>query len=135
LRQFIQPVRIYYEDTDCGGVVYHANYLKFMERARSEWLLSFGYNLTAARKHDALFIVSSAQIDLLKPARLYDELEVVSKVVTIGRVSLVFEQEINDAMIKDKIYCKGKIKIGCVNSDLRPVRIPEIILKEMRSDS
>jgi acyl-CoA thioester hydrolase len=129
---FSLPVRVYYEDTDSGGVVYYANYLKFMERARTEWLRSLGFEQDELRLRDGLlFAVRRAEIDYLRPALFNDLLRVTVAPCVSGGASLVFEQEVQreaDAIL----CCRGRIKIACVGEKtLRPNRIPEHLLAEI----
>ncbi len=92
---FIFPIQVYYEDTDAGGVVYHANYLKFLERARSEWLRHLGYEqVQIMQEHQCLFVVKSIQIDYLKPAYFNDVLQVRSKIAKASALRFDFEQDI-----------------------------------------
>src|SRR5437764_1785090 len=92
---FVWPLRVYYEDTDLGGVVYYANYLKFMERARTEWLRALGFAMSAmAREHRCQFVVQRAEIDFRAPARLDDELVATVSLVRHGHARLVLQQDI-----------------------------------------
>lgn len=133
--EFLWPVRVYYEDTDAGGVVYYANYLKFMERARTEMLRSLGVEQDEVLdKLGLLFVVHSMSVQYKKPARFNDELEVASVVSKFGRASLDFSQKIirkNDMTS----LCEAEIKIASLNAEtFSPVSIPENIsrnLKEM----
>lgn len=121
---FRWPVRVYYEDTDLGGVVYYANYLKFMERARTEWLRALGFEQTAlARDHGVVFVVSSLSIDYLKPAAFNDELTVTVELERLGAGQIILMQTIaRDA----QALATARVRIGCVNtSTFRPARIPE----------
>lgn len=119
---FTWPVRIYYEDTDSGGVVYYANYLKFMERARTEWLRSLGLEQDALRAAGHLFAVRSVQVDYLRPARFNDLLDVTAGVVDAGGATLTFEQEVRrDA----EVLCRGRVTVASLDAEtLRPRRIP-----------
>lgn len=126
MADFVFPVRVYYEDTDCGGVVYHANYLRFMERARSEYLLKLGYGREALERERIGFIVSSIKIDFLHPIKLLDLLLVETTLTKMGRVSLCYEQNIVDASRKVR-HSQATIKLGCVNNVHRPVLIPELL--------
>jgi acyl-CoA thioester hydrolase len=134
MKHFIWPVRIYYEDTDSGGVVYYANYLKFMERARTEWLRMLGFEQDVlVRDYNVLFVVRAVQLDYLQPARFNDLLQVITQVVEARRASLVFEQHILNT--KKNLICKGRIRIVCVHADvLKPKQIPENILTEVLVD-
>ena len=96
METFVWPVRVYYEDTDSGGVVYYANYLKFMERARTEWLRHRGFEQDALlRDHRLLFAVRSLTVDYHRPARFNDQLEVVSEIAATGGASLTFVQTLS----------------------------------------
>ena len=136
MSEFIWPVRVYYEDTDSGGVVYYANYLKFMERARTECLRSVGFEQDALREKDGIiFAVRSVSIDYLKPAQFNNLLNVVSKIIKCGRASLTFKQDIIKEGEQD-VLCSAEIKIACLDSnELRPCPIPEYIFKEIACDS
>lgn len=119
-------VRVYWEDTDAGGVVFYANYLKFFERARTEWLRVRGVGQQALREAcGAIFVVTDTQLSFRRPARLDDELEVTVDLVEAGRASLVIQQQ---AWCRDALLCEGRIRIGCVDADtLRPRRLPETV--------
>ncbi|HEY7744509.1 MAG TPA: tol-pal system-associated acyl-CoA thioesterase [Burkholderiales bacterium] len=126
-RSFTWPVRVYYEDTDLGGVVYYANYLKFMERARTEWLRALGFEQTAlAREHGVVFVVSSIAIEYLRPAAFNDELAVTVELETLGAAQIVLKQTVARA---GKPLAAASVRIGCVNpATFRPVRIPETVV-------
>lgn len=132
LSQFCWPVRVYYEDTDCGGVVYYANYLKFMERARTECLRARGFEQDQLRESQGiLFTVRSAQVDFKRPARFNDLLEVTAEIVRPRRASLTFFQEIRRAG-ETELLCSGHVNIACVDAQsLKPAPIPEIIRSEL----
>ncbi len=134
---FVWPVRVYYEDTDSGGVVYYANYLKFMERARTEWLRSHCFEQdTLARDQGALFVVRSVNVDYLRPARFNDLLAVHSRVVRAGGASLVFEQEITRAGEAVELLCRGRVKVACIDTETcKPRSIPRRVLAEIVSDN
>ncbi len=127
---FHWPVRVYYEDTDSGGVVYYANYLRFMERARTEWLRSLGVEQDKLIEQEGvLFAVRHVDVDYLKPARFNDLLEATSRVVEFGRASLTFEQAITrmDAETKTGL-CRGQVKIACLGVEsFRPRPLPEFL--------
>ena len=130
--QFRLPLRVYYEDTDAGGVVYYANYLAFMERGRTEWLRSLGYeNQRLIDDAGIVFAVRRAVVDYLGAARLDDELEVIVVIKQLKRASLVFEQEIRRG---EQLLCKGEITLVCVTLDgFKPTPIPEPIMKEINN--
>jgi acyl-CoA thioester hydrolase len=128
---FRHRLRIYWEDTDAGGVVFYANYLKFFERARTEWLRSFGVGQQALREQTgAIFIVADTRVRYLRPARLDDEIDVSVRVREAGRASLVIEQ---GAWRAGELLAEGEIRIGCVDAGtFRPQRIPIPILEQLR---
>jgi len=128
---FVWPIRVYYEDTDAGGIVFYANYLKFFERARTEWLRACGIDQSRlAEETGALFIVRSTALDYRAPARLDDMLKIVSRVERLGRASVEFAQE---AWRGDTLLATGSIRVGCVDSAaLRPAAIPPPVLAALR---
>jgi acyl-CoA thioester hydrolase len=127
---FSWPVRVYWEDTDAGGIVYYANYLKYFERARTEWLRSLGVEQGALREQlGAMFIVSRTAMRYLRPARLDDLLEVTVAVRDAARVSLHLEQQ---ALRGTELLAAGDIRIACVDAPtLRPRRIPDEVLSRL----
>jgi acyl-CoA thioester hydrolase len=131
-RVFTWPIRVYWEDTDAGGIVFYANYLKFFERARTEWLRSLGVNQSALRESvGGMFIVSETSARYLAPARLDDELSVTAALEAGGRASLIIAQQ---ARRGDTLLCEGTIRIGWVDAaTLRPARIPETILEVLKN--
>jgi len=122
-RTHVFPVRVYYEDTDAGGVVYHANYLRFAERARSEMLRALGIPHTQMLRDDGLaWTVSRCEVDFVQPARLDDALEVHSRVLELGGASLWAEQIVR----RDNHDCaRLKLRLACVDRAGRPARLPE----------
>lgn len=124
---FSWPVRIYYEDTDAGGIVYNANYLKFMERARTEWLRSLGVEQDSLLEQGVAFVVRRIELDMLKPARFNDALTVTVTVKKLKRASIVFEQEIlDDAGLS---LVRGTVLIACVQiTHMKPFAIPEPLM-------
>ena len=121
---FLWPIRVYYEDTDSGGVVYYANYLKFMERARTEWLRAQGFEQDELiAKENVIFAVRSVQADYLLPARFNEELVVITKVTKKGKASITVEQLIHR---DDTTLCKATIKIASLSAtDFKPAVMPE----------
>ncbi len=120
---FSIPVRVYWEDTDAGGVVFYANYLKFFERARTEWLRAAGFEQQAMRESsNILFVVAQAQLRYLAPARLDDGLTVTVQVESMGAASIALVQTVfRDATP----LVEGRVRVGCVEaSSWKPVRIP-----------
>lgn len=130
LNQFEWPVRVYYEDTDAGGVVYHSTYLNFMERARTEWLRSLGFEQNYLRDIlNILFVVHSMQIVFKKPAKFDDLVTVVSEITKIGHGSFEFLQKIS---VNQQILIEAQVKIACVQAvSFKPTAIPEKIKTEM----
>ena len=114
-------IRVYYEDTDAGGVVYYANYLKFAERARTEMLREAGIDQSVL---DILFVVRRAELDLKYPARLDDMIEIVTHITSVGGASLEMEQMLSQG---GKPVAEIKVQVACVNTSFRPVRIPKEI--------
>ena len=124
-KQFKHKVKIYYEDTDAGGVVYYANYLKYLERARSEAIYSLGLTNTNLQKdHDSLIIVKSCNIEYKKPARFEDELEIISSILSKTKTSFTMLQIIKK---NDEIISEAQIKLVTVNQNGKPVKLPEIL--------
>jgi acyl-CoA thioester hydrolase len=117
-------VRVYWEDTDAGGVVYYANYLKFFERARTDWLRRLGLAQSALQAEaDCIFVVAEVQLRYLAPARLDDLLTISVRLLAQGRASLQLEQQ---AWRGDTLLVQGQVRVGCVSATtLRPRRIPE----------
>ncbi len=124
---FIYPLRIYIEDTDYGGIVYHANYLKFFERARSEWAEQIGWGMEWQKSQQLAFVIRSATLDFLKPARLHEKVEVVTRIQEIKAVSMVFDQHLRRLDSSDIILCKAVIKVVCVDANLRPHVLPDFL--------
>jgi acyl-CoA thioester hydrolase len=119
-------VRVYFEDTDAGGVVYHANYLGFAERARTEALRDMGVpHAEMAREHGVFFMVRRAKLDYLAPARLDDSLVVATQVLSIGPASVELRQSFHHETEHGRTLAVAEIRLACVRaSDLRPARIP-----------
>ena len=112
-KNFSWAVRVYFEDTDVGGVVYYANYLKYLERARSEWLRALGFDQGRLMAETGLgFAVRSIAAEYLKPARLDDELRVASRIESHGRVQVVFDQRIERG---DETLLTAKVRIACMD--------------------
>lgn len=140
---FTWPVRVYYEDTDAGGVVFYANYLKFFERARTEWLRAAGVSQQSlSESHRVMFVVKSTAVDYHAPARLDDELKLTVVVERLGRASVQFMQQAwrtngagNDAEIGAdmQLLSSGRIKVGCVDVEtFRPSPIPDVVLAKIK---
>jgi len=121
---FVWPVRVYWEDTDAGGIVFYANYLRFFERARTEWLRSLGVQQQALRESEgAIFVVADTAVRFVRPARLDDLLTLTVEVTDCGAASLRVQQQ---ALRAGTLLAAGDIRIGCVDAaSLRPRRLPE----------
>lgn len=126
LTEFFWPVRVYYEDTDCGGVVYYANYLKFMERARSEWLRSLGFEQDRLLQQEGIvFAVRRVAMDFMHPARFNDALLVNSRIIQRRKVSLTFQQKIFREA-DEKLLVRGDVQVACIDMEsFKPVSLPE----------
>lgn len=137
MREFNWQVRVYYEDTDSGGVVYYANYLRFMERARTEWLRSLGVEQDILAQQDGIiFAVRSIQLEYVKPAKFNDLLDVSVVISNSGKASMTFDQSISQADGQKLLLCTGKVKIACLNSEtFKPQAIPEKITREISGGS
>jgi acyl-CoA thioester hydrolase len=131
---FFWPVRVYYEDTDAVGIVYYANYLKFMERARTEWLRSLSFDQDQLRhEHQIVFAVTRANTNFRKPARLDDQLVVSVQVANMGAASFDIDQHI--VRTDDVKICDAQVRIACLNADtLKPMRLPSFLLTELRRE-
>ena len=130
---FDWSVRVYYEDTDLGGVVYHANYLRFMERARTEWLRSLGFEQDRLRDRlKVQFVVVEAKVEFRRPARFNDELLVSVRPHSTGRASIEFDQDIRLAADTSVLIGKAEIRVACVDShSFKPKALPPEILREL----
>ncbi|MDD5272924.1 MAG: tol-pal system-associated acyl-CoA thioesterase [Methylovulum sp.] len=129
---FTWPIRVYYEDTDAGGVVFYANYLKFFERARTEMLRAMGYEQDVLRDEAGIiFVVRSVQVDYLSPARFNELLQVSSAVTQAKKASLTFAQTVSRG---DATLATGLIRIACLNAGtMRPAAIPDYLLVSLTS--
>ncbi len=127
---FEHPIRVYWEDTDAGGIVFYANYLKFFERARTEWLRSLGVGQHALRvATGGMFVVSETAVKYHRPAELDDQLRVTATLAEGGRASLVIAQQ---AWLGDTLLCEGTIRIGWVDAaTMKPARIPSSVLERL----
>jgi acyl-CoA thioester hydrolase len=131
MTEFSWPVRVYYEDTDAGGVVYYANYLRYLERARTEMLRAIGFEQDKlARENNIIFIVRKVIIDYLKPAIFNEALTVNAKIAGLRKASMLFEQTIFNN--QNELLCQAEIRIACINNKtMKPVSIPEFIISEL----
>ena len=124
-KYFKYKFKIYYEDTDSGGIVYYANYLKYLERARSEAIYSLGLTNTNLQKdHDTLIIVKSCNIEYKKPAKFEDELEIISSILSKTKTSFTMLQIVKK---NAEIISEAKVQLVTVNKEGKPIKIPEIL--------
>jgi len=137
---FVFPVRVYYEDTDAAGIVYYANYLKFFERARTEWLRTLGFEQKRLVEDFGIaFAARSVSVEYLKPARLDDALNVVSEIESLGRVQIIFSQRIlrdgvPSAMQGPELLLTSTMRIACITpAGMRPAAMPEDIYETFKA--
>ncbi len=130
VKEFNWPIRVYYEDTDAGGVVFYANYLKFFERARTEMLRSLGFEQDRLIAEDnAIFVVRSITVDYLKPARFNEQIEVSARVIESKKASLTFEQTI---IREQDLLCTSTVRVACLDAQtMKPKPIPLAILEHL----
>ena len=126
VREFTVPVRVYYEDTDAGGVVYYANYLKFFERARTEWLRSLGFEQgELARDPGVVFVVAGVEVDYKRPARFDDALTVSVAIAERGRAGFTFAQQVRRGA---ELLVDARVRVACVDAEsFKPRPLPEPI--------
>ena len=129
---FSLPMRVYFQDTDAGGVVYHANYLNFMERARTEWLRTYGYsNAGLMKEFGMVFVVRSLKLDYLKPALLDDLLDVTAQIKDIGRSRMTLLQTVRRG---DDLLTEAEVHLVCVSLEsFRPVSVPEVLREQWKN--
>ncbi len=134
-KPFAWPVRVYYEDTDAQGLVYYANYFKFMERARTEWLRSLGVEQDVLmREERRIFVVVDTKADFLEPARFNDELVVTAGLEGLTRASFMIEQNIFRHSLDGALLCRGTIRAALLDADThKPVRVPASLFEETSS--
>lgn len=133
-KPFAWPVRVYYEDTDAQGLVYYANYFRFMERARTEWLRTLGVEQDVLLRDDRrLFVVVETRAEFLQPAKFNEELIVTVRVASGARASFELEQLIYRHSEDDDLLIRGMTRAACLNADtLKPARLPPSLMKETR---
>ncbi|RMF17352.1 MAG: tol-pal system-associated acyl-CoA thioesterase [Gammaproteobacteria bacterium] len=129
---FIWPVRVYIEDTDAGGIVFYANYLKYMERARTERIRALGFSRLETIDPSVLFVVHSAQLRYHRPARLDDSLEVTADLADLRRTSMTFGQVVTHAGRGEKLV-EGQIRVACIDRErMRPVAMPAALYQALQ---
>jgi acyl-CoA thioester hydrolase len=131
---FVWPVRVYWEDTDAAGIVYHSNYLNFMERARSEWLRANGIEQHEVQRRDAaFFVVVDIEAHYHRPARYGDVLQVTNRLASCGRASMQCEQLIYRDRVGGDLLATGRARIACLDMHtFKPRSMPEWVVKEIR---
>ncbi|MAT51802.1 MAG: tol-pal system-associated acyl-CoA thioesterase [Porticoccaceae bacterium] len=123
MSEFQMPVRVYVEDTDAGGIVYYVNYLKYLERARTEWFRDRGFEKPALFRDNLMFVVHSLNVNYHRPARLDDLLQATARVVQVGKTFFTMDQTVRRG---DELLCAASVKVACVSRDkMRPSAIPE----------
>ena len=132
-RCFTWPVRVYWEDTDAGGVVYYANYLKFMERARTEWLRTLGIEqMPLKEQYGVLMVVAQVQANYRRPARYGDQLVIACEITAVGKVSLSFTQRVYRDVEDGELLLDGNVKVACIDADsFRPKALPSEIVRSL----
>lgn len=125
---FVWPIRVYWEDTDASGVVYHANYLRWFERARTEWLRARGYDQEKLRLEVGIaFTVADLSIQYKRPARLDDQVEVVTQVEEVKNITLILSQTLRRAEKPEELMCKATVRVACIDANtFMPKRIPAL---------
>ncbi len=129
---FAWPIRVYYEDTDAQGVVYYANYFRFMERARTEWLRALGVDQVALMQDERrIFVVTGTSAEFLVPARLNDQVVVTARLASLTRATFDIEQNIYRDDLDGELLLKGSVRAAYLDADtLRPKRVPASIFEE-----
>jgi acyl-CoA thioester hydrolase len=136
---FMLPIRVYYEDTDAGGVVYHSNYIKYFERSRTEWLRQLGYELDELAENEQLiFVVRAVSCEYLRPAKFNDELFVSAEIISLGKTSIQFKQKVmraaSGAESECEVLAQGEVTVVSVDAlKFRPKRLPQQILESIKS--
>lgn len=133
IEEFSLPIRVYIEDTDAGGIVYYVNYMKYMERARTEMMRTLGYDKDFIFNQSLMFVVREAQIEYLAPARLDDTVHASADIVELGAAYMVLEQTVSR---DDNLLSRGRIKIVCVDRDnMKPKRLPRDMIATLRGET
>jgi tol-pal system-associated acyl-CoA thioesterase len=133
--EFTWPVRVYWEDTDAGGVVYYANYLRFLERARTEWLRTLGIEQMALKEqHGLIMVVAQVEANYRRPARYGDVLQVRCRIAEIGKVSLSFEQSVHRDVVDGELLLDGKIRVACIDAvSFKPRALPKEVVGSLQA--
>lgn len=129
-QEFSLPLRVYIEDTDAGGIVYYVNYLKYMERARTEFMRSIGFDRAGIFSRDSMFVVQSVAVSYLQPAKLDDAVEATALPIRLGAASMLLSQSVRRG---DTVLAEGEVRIACVDrASLQPRRMPAEMLARLR---
>ena len=128
----LEKQRIYYEDTDSGGIVYHSNYLKYMDRARCEWLWAMGICFNRLAENDCFFVVCDIHVQYLKPMILQDVIDISCEVIKIGNTSCTMAQKIYNHGNQECIYSTGEVRIVTVNNKGRPILLPDTFVTNVK---
>jgi tol-pal system-associated acyl-CoA thioesterase len=129
--EFSHRIRVYIEDTDAGGIVYYVNYLKFMERARTEFMRSLGYGKNTIFNSDLMFVVRDVAVTYMLPARLDEELEATASIAQLRGAGMVFHQSVRRG---DELLARGEVTIACVDrTGIKPRRLPPEMVMRLRS--
>lgn len=130
--EFSLPIRVYIEDTDAGGIVFYANYLKYFERARTELVRKAGYELRAHLNENISYVVHSLNLRYLKPARLDDEVVAHAKVAKLGRTYFEFEQKVT---LNEEVLVEGGVKVACTHLDSgKPRALPDALVSALKAE-
>ena len=134
-KPFEWPIRVYYEDTDAQGVVYYANYFRFMERARTEWLRALGVDQVALIDEERrIFVVTETKAEFVVPARFNDEIVVTARLANLTRATFDIEQNIYLGSLDGELLLRGSVRAAYLNADtMRPTRVPASIFEEVRT--
>ncbi len=129
----ITPITVYYEDIDNLGIVYHANYLRFFDRARLQWLASLGYDLQTIQENGLLFAIKNIEIDYCKPAKLGNNLMVLTTLIQLKRVSFTCEQKLYCVNTPENLLCRMSVQVVNINHEFKPVPWPGKLVEEIRN--
>ncbi|MGV6808206.1 MAG: YbgC/FadM family acyl-CoA thioesterase [bacterium] len=147
MKEFCLPIRVYVEDTDAGGIVYYVNYLKYMERARTEYLRTLGYDKPAVFEHNLMFVVKSTEVSYERPAVLDDRVVATAHFLKVGRASFLMDQKVlrvapdfdagyidSEGFAGAELLCAAKVKIGCISQESKlPAAIPDTMYAHLKS--
>lgn len=131
-RIFKYPLRIFYEDTDAGGMVYHANYLKFFERARTQLLSDIGFEIDALAKEGVIFIAAAAQLQYKRPTRFNQRVVVHTQLHDLNGPSMIWQQSLRDQNDDKLPLCTAEIKVVTLNQDLKPIFVPPKLIEALQ---